>query len=177
MHKIILASQSPRRKQLMEMAELQMLEGKFAAARFCMEEGLLGSTHNHALLTLYGEVLFSLQDEDARSYFAQSLVVKPRDNVRAAWGLLLATSSSPPVSSGGATTAEDEDDAVLDEAIRARDGSAAPPPAVADEPGLREALQSRAEEALLDAYADGRAPRGMADLVRRAVARAKGERS
>jgi len=87
--------------------------------------------------TLYAEVLLSANEDagDARSYFAQSLVLKPRDNARAAWGLALACRK----------------------------------PVADDEPGLRERLAERATSDLDAAYA--RAPPGMADIARRALAK------
>jgi tetratricopeptide (TPR) repeat protein len=83
----------------MEMADLQMCEGQFKPAAYCLEEALLAHPYNHAMHTLYGEVLYSISTSPeqiltARSYFAQSLVLKPADNARACWGLLMCSFQS-----------------------------------------------------------------------------------
>jgi predicted Zn-dependent protease len=73
------------------LADLYLGMSKYDAAAFCFEELLLHDPMNHMLHCRLGEVYFTLgRPEDlanARKYFAQSLEVKTRGNVRALHGL------------------------------------------------------------------------------------------
>eukprot|EP00462_Mataza_sp_D1_P026252 CAMPEP_0175148716 /NCGR_PEP_ID=MMETSP0087-20121206/16795_1 /TAXON_ID=136419 /ORGANISM="Unknown Unknown, Strain D1" /LENGTH=265 /DNA_ID=CAMNT_0016434233 /DNA_START=36 /DNA_END=830 /DNA_ORIENTATION=- len=79
-----------------ELSELYLSLGKHDLAKFCMEEILLIQPDNHLHHLQYAELLYTIgssstKDKEslqhARQYFAQSLELKPDNNLRALYGL------------------------------------------------------------------------------------------
>ena len=113
--------------------------GHFKSAVFCMEEVFMAKPFYHTHCTKLAEyhtpapslanstrhfvafhccsLCYSAGDMDAaRSYYSMSLQLKPTGNLRAIWGLALATSQSePPL---GAKDADADVDALNDIAVR-----------------------------------------------------------
>lgn len=77
-----------------ELAELYVQAGQYDLAAFALEELILLAPENYVYYTKYAEVQYTLGAMDvARAYFAQALELKPTNNLRALYGLVLALQS------------------------------------------------------------------------------------
>jgi len=76
-----------------ELTQLYISQQKFELAKFCIEELILLVPENYLYHLQYAEVLYTAGSkpdfETARKYFAQSLELKPDDNLRALYGLVM----------------------------------------------------------------------------------------
>jgi len=76
-----------------ELAHLYIAHQKFELAKFCIEELILLVPENYLYHLEYAEVLYTAGSkadfEIARKYFAQSLDLKPENNLRALYGLAM----------------------------------------------------------------------------------------
>jgi len=76
-----------------ELSELYISSAQYAMAKFCFEELILIKPENYLFHLQYAEVLYTLGGkkdfETARQYYAQSLELKPENNLRALYGLCL----------------------------------------------------------------------------------------
>jgi len=76
-----------------QLLDLYMSQERFELAKFCIEELILLFPENHVYHTLYAETLHTLGGKSnlelARMYYAQALELKPNNNVRALYGLIL----------------------------------------------------------------------------------------
>jgi len=73
-----------------ELCELYKTQGSYSLAKFCLEELLLVNPENYIHHLHYAEVLYTMKRfVEARAYFAQSLELKPKNNLRALYGLIM----------------------------------------------------------------------------------------
>jgi tetratricopeptide (TPR) repeat protein len=77
----------------LELADLYLSLSKLELAKFCLEELLLLNPDNYLYHLKYAEVVYTLGGKAnvtlARQYYAQSLELKPHDNLRAQYGLIM----------------------------------------------------------------------------------------
>jgi tetratricopeptide (TPR) repeat protein len=77
----------------LELADLYLSLGRFELAKFSIEELLLLCPDNHLYHLKYAEISYTLGGKAnvaiARQYYAQSLELKPQDNLRAQYGLIM----------------------------------------------------------------------------------------
>jgi len=77
----------------MELADLYVAQAQYDLAAFCYEELILIEPENYLYHLLYAEVVYTAGGKDnfetARLYFAQSIELKPHDNLRAVCGLAM----------------------------------------------------------------------------------------
>lgn len=76
-----------------ELADLYLHLSQYELAKFCMEELLLLQPDNYLNHLQYAELMYTVMSKDslkyARQYYAQSLELKPKGNLRALYGLHL----------------------------------------------------------------------------------------
>jgi len=93
----------------MELSQLYIRQGNIASALFCCEEVLIAQPEHYVANLLCAELLFTLggadNQQNARKYFSQSLLMKRKGNIRAAWGLAT-TSFSLADTKGGLKSAD-----------------------------------------------------------------------
>jgi len=100
----------------LQLCDLYLSQAQYQRAKFCMEELLLLNPMAYIHHLRYAEILLTLGGVDkggnadlvrtARKYFAHSLDLKPRGNLRALYGLLLCCAAAP---KGQKTAAEVEE--------------------------------------------------------------------
>lgn len=77
----------------LELTDLYLSLGKLELAKFAMEELLLLSPDNYLYHLKYAEISYTLGGKanvaTARQYYAQSLELKPHNNLRAQYGLIM----------------------------------------------------------------------------------------
>jgi len=77
----------------LELTDLYLSLGKLELAKFSLEELLLLSPDNYLYHLKYAEISYTLGGKSnvaiARQYYAQSLELKPQDNLRAQYGLIM----------------------------------------------------------------------------------------
>jgi len=77
----------------LELADLYLSLGKVELAKFAVEELLLISPDNYLYHLKYAEISYTVGGKAnvaiARQYYAQSLELKPQDNLRAQFGLIM----------------------------------------------------------------------------------------
>jgi len=89
-------------KAWMELAEMYLSISAFEAASFALEEVLLLSPEDYRIHLKYAEVCYTLERMDrARQYYAQSLELKPKNNLRALYGLMLTLRTKGSNTGGG----------------------------------------------------------------------------
>jgi len=105
----------------LQLAAIYLNAQQFKRAAFCMEELILINPMNYLYHLRYADIMFTIGSADkgggteqlriARKYYAHALDLKPHNNLRAVYGLLLAAAALGPSSAKGAKGSTKTDNA------------------------------------------------------------------